>query len=142
MKRLSLIFIALIITGCAANAMKTIRSEITSSMQVGGENKAGVGDTFFSLVQLDGTYGMVGEFYCNKWGSGCSRYDLTVTGLNEKDLVLQYSEFFLDDAGSWLIKQGFNKTFTYSPKETIRFKGYEFESISVINGQITYKRVK
>lgn len=83
---------------------------------------ARVGDLFFSHI------------------AGDSRYDLTVIELTPDRLSLQYSEFFWSN--NWLIKQGFNKTFTYSPNETIRFKGYEFEPISVTNGQFTYKRTK
>lgn len=93
--------------------------------------KGGIGDIFFAFTSLDPLQ-----------RSENFKYDLTITSLNDKDIALQYAEYFMNDSGVWLIKQGFNKTFTYSHKETIRFKGYDFEPLSVSNGQATYKRVK
>lgn len=94
-----------------------------------------------NLMLLPPKVARVGEEFFS-YSEGGARFDLTVVELGEEKLILQYSEFFMSDRGSWFIKQGFNKTFTYSPKEMIRFKGYEFEPISVINGQITYRRIK
>lgn len=104
----------------------------TVSPKIAEDVKAGVGDIFLAFESIDPFY--AAENF---------KYDMTITSLNDKEVTLQYAEYFMSkDGGSWLIKQGFNKTFTYYPKETIRFKGYEFEPISVSNGQITYKRVK
>lgn len=142
MNRFALILIALLFTGCATmggggSTMTTDKPKVDEVVT------ATIGDIFFDHQQVG-----YGPF------DTCAKFDLTITALNDKDLTLQYAEYSkppkpfggvmgeADPYGPWLIKQGFNKTFTYSPKETIRFKGYEFEPISVSNGQITYKRVK
>ena len=45
--------------------------------------------------------------------------------------------------GNWMVKQGFNKRFDYAVADrVIRFKDYDFEILSVENGQIKYKRIK
>ena len=113
---------------------------------VNTETKANIGDTFLDYTKINGQDNGFGTLFGSNF-----RFALTITSLNEKEIALQYEEYFKSPTGAyggfykdapWLIKQGFNKTFTYSPKETIRFKGYEFELISVTNGQITYKRIK
>ena len=71
------------------------------------------------------------------------KYELTVTSLNDKEIGLLYNEFTTEHLFTWLIKQGFNKTFTYQLSDKkIPFKEFEFEIISVESGVITYKRIK
>lgn len=150
MNRLALILIALFFAGCMthitpqnAGQMVTIDEALPA---MGTETKANVGDVFFDYTKINGQDNGFGTLFGTNF-----RFALTITALNEKEIALQYEEYMKQTLGAyggfykdapWLIKQGFNKTFTYSPKETIRFKGYEFEPISVSNGQITYKRVK
>lgn len=164
MKRFALILIALLFTGCMSmpQIKNTAVNEDIYSINVGDTKTATVGDIFFDFAHRDGAaYEFEGEtekFKCGGYGTciatkgftcnNCFKFDLTITLLNDKELALQYAEYTMGQTSmtgvpsGWLIKQGFNKTFTYSPKETIRFKGYEFEPSSVGNGQITYKRTK
>lgn len=66
-------------------------------------------------------------------------FELIVVEANSNKISLFYSEY----TGEGLIKEGFNKRFDYSGNDKIiRFKEYEFEIISINNGQIKYKRIK
>lgn len=71
-----------------------------------------------------------------------SKFDLTVTEVSEQRIGLSYSEY-MGKEDSWLIKQGFTKELSYSPRDKIiRFRDYEFEILSVENGIIKYRRQK
>lgn len=136
MRYLSIILI-MFFTGCAT----TSGPIIAGKPDINQESTAGIGDTFFTYLEQRPVDTMQVLFSPVPTPPSGSRFDLTILELTIEKISLQYSEFFQGTRG-WMIKDGFNKTFTYSPKETIRFKGYEFEPISITNGQLTYKRVK
>lgn len=118
------------------------------SITQGEEKSAGIGDTFFE--HTDGQN--ITDPFLGTYMNGGNKYDLTILELNQERLGLQYNEFYYAPArtvgyttipGGWLVRDGYNKRFDYSLSDKIvRFKGTEFEILSVENGQIKYKRVK
>lgn len=145
------IFIALVacfvLVGCAAMTPFNI-----SSVNQGEERVAGIGDIF--LDHREGQ-SMKDPFLGEIMGDDSIRYELTILELNNERLGLQYNEYLYSKGNGtpfnpatyvpagWLVKQGFNKRFDYAVADkTVRFKGYEFEILSVENGQIKYRRVK
>ena len=76
---------------------------------------------------------------CNQ----CNKFDLSVVELSNKKVALQYAEYFKNGNDPWMIKTAFNKRLDYSLSDKVlRFKGYEFEILSVENGRLHYKRIK
>lgn len=148
MKKIFLVLVAcFILVGCTAMAPFKM-----SSVNQGEERLASIGDIF-----LDHKEGQSYKdpFLGEVMSDDSMRYELTILELNNEKLGLQYNEFFYSKgSGSpfspatfvpagWMVKQGYNKRFDYSLSDKIvRFKGTEFEILSVENGQIKYKRVK
>ena len=145
MKKLfiSLVAFLLFAVGCAPML------PLTPSMNQGEERIAGIGDTFFIHAQGQSMKDpFVGEIVTND----SSRYDLTILELTQEKIGFQYNEYFYEPGrtvgyqsipGGWMVKQGYNKRFDYAVADKIvRFKGYEFEILSVENGQIKYRRIK
>lgn len=149
MKKLLFIMAVLFISGCAG-MMATYAPFTEHSVEAGEEKVAGIGDIFF--MHSNGqtmTDPMLAPSGITASGD---RYELTIVELNQERLGLQYNEFTFSPGttigytyvpGGWMVKQGFNKRFDYAISDKIiRFKGYEFEVLSVENGQIKYRRLK
>lgn len=146
MKKILLIFTLLVVAGCAT------MTPFTPWINQGDERTAGIGDVFFQHTEGQHMNDPIaGEIV----SSDSLRYDLTILELTKEKIGLQYNEFiYSSGSGSmlypatyvpsgWMVKQGFNKRFDYAVGDGIvRFKGYEFEVLSVENGQIKYRRVK
>lgn len=107
----------------------------------------GVGDEFFRRELMYGEDNYAGSIF----KGDATMFTLTVVGLNEKMISLQYREFTKPVAGpyggfryggSWLIKDGYNQKYEYDLSlKKIRFKEYEFEVIGFNEGRIQYKRI-
>lgn len=86
---------------------------------------AGIGDVFFSHED---------KYF---------RWDLTITELTSDRISFQYNEYTREGyyfSYPWLIKQGFNKTYSYQlADKTIIFREYEFDILNYTPGKITYK---
>lgn len=154
MKKLAVLSLMLFaFTGCMTLPNYTYTPFVNQTLTEGQEKLAGMGDTFFEYSEgqtaTEPTYIPSGTV-----ASGI-KYDLTIVELNHEKLGLQYNEFIFQPGaqytnymyvlggGGWLVKEGFNKRFDYTLADKIvRFKGYEFEILSVENGQIKYRRVK
>lgn len=134
MKLLSCLFIVLLFTGCAGLQKEFVTPELNF------ERTAGIGDEFFNY-----------EFQTFP-PDNSQKFEMTILELNQERLGLQYNEYFYSMPSTfssayapsgWMIKQGFNKRFDYAiADKIIRFKNYEFEVLSVENGQIKYRRTK
>lgn len=132
MKKLLLLFVLFLTVGCAG-----MQQEIAVPLP-NGEKIAGVGDVFF-IYEMK-TFPVENN----------NRFDLTIVELDDNKIGLQYAEYFYSSGvgpywqgAGWKIKDGFNKRFDYSiSNKAVRFKGYEFEILSVEGGQIKYRRVK
>ncbi|MBE7413882.1 MAG: hypothetical protein HS130_01085 [Deltaproteobacteria bacterium] len=147
MRKLACLLMVFLLAGC----MATLSPYLNQSVQEGEERVAGIGDTFFEHSagqnKTDPMMPMLGEIPV----SG-EKYDLTILELNQERIGLQYNEFYYQPPhtignttipGGWMVKQGFNNRFDYAVADKIvRFKGYEFEVLSVENGQIKYRRLK
>lgn len=148
MKKLLILFFALLLfTGCATMQQPTTKT--TPDLNEG--RSAGIGDVFFEYVMVTPVDPMSVAFGVTPPQNDV-RFDLTILELNDQKIGLQYSEYlyrypqtigYTTIPGGWMIKEGFNKRFDYAVVDkTIRFKGYEFEIVSVEKGQIKYKRIK
>ena len=132
MKKLLSLFVLFLFVGCAG-----MQQELASPLP-NNEKSAGVGDVFF-------TYEMKTFPVENN-----ERFDLTVVELDGNKIGLQYAEYFYSSGigpywqgAGWKIKDGFNKRFDYSISDkTVRFRGYEFEIVSLEGGQVRYRRIK
>lgn len=114
-----------------------------------GEKVAGTGDLFFVHKEGAGFEGGTEPFLRDAFS-----FDLTILELNDSKIGLQYTEYtkVVEPTGNayaptrtsdWLVKQGYNKRFDYDiADKVIRFKGYEFEIVSIDKGYIRYKRIK
>ena len=150
MKKIFLVLLLWTLSGCMSIQPPVI-SYVTSP-EISVETIKGIGDIFFRYEENATSRSFIG----GDMNFGVNRFDLTIVELNEEKLALQYAEYTPNStivAGpygptripspGWLIKQGFNKTYTYSVSDKfIRFKGYEFEIQSIENGILTYKRIK
>lgn len=130
-----IIFLVFNLYGCVAMPpttpdYKTVEDSIP---KINDERIAAMGDIFFQFIRLGGPYDP------SNW-----KYELTVVELNKEKIGLMYSEYIYKlESGGWLIKEGFNKRFDFPTNDTIiRFKEYEFEILSLEQGQIRYKRIK
>lgn len=126
--------IVLLFAGCAGMQKELVNPEVNI------ERTAGIGDEFFQY-----------EFLTFPTESS-HKFELTILELNPERLGLQYNEYFYSMPSTfsaayapsgWMVKQGFNKRFDYAiADKTVRFKNFEFEVLSVENGQIKYRRIK
>jgi len=138
MKRLLPVFLLFIFIFAGCTTTGTVNPAITGTPAVGVESSVSVGDIFFNKEP------QIKPFATNQQG----KFDLTVVELNDKKIGLQYAEYlytmnFNTFQSAYLVKQGFNKRFDYDlSNKVIRFKGYEFEVLSVKDGMLTYKRLK
>lgn len=142
MKKIGLILLMLFLFNGCVPMQPTDSKPIEAGIpNIAVEKSSGVGDAFFEFTHM-------GSFWTNdNW-----KFDLTIVELNDQKIGLQYSEYlysqprvvgFTTIPGGWMIKDGFNKRFDYAVADkVIRFKGYEFEVVSVEKGQIKYKRIK
>ena len=132
MKKLLLMLVLLIATGCAG-----MQQEVVAPLP-NIERTAGVGDTFFQYEMK--TFPVENN----------ERFDLTIVELNEQNIGLQYAEYFYSSGvgvywqgAGWKIKDGFNKRFDFVlADKVIRFRSYAFDVLSVEGGQIKYRRIK
>lgn len=120
-----------------------------SAPELNGEKVAGVGDLFFIHKEGAGFEGGTEPFLRDAFS-----FDLVILELNDRTIGLQYTEYTKVEeptgnpyapkrTSDWLIKQGFNRRFDYNAADrVIRFKGYEFDIISIDNGYIRYRRIK
>lgn len=150
------LFIVLVLAAFLPSCMSLPQySYVPFADQSGAEGQvkvAGIGDIFF-----DRSEGQAVKDEKNPTAEPVPysgfKYELTIVELNQERLGLQYNEYTYQPVfvpmsatyypGSWMVKQGFNKRFDYAVSDKIiRFKGNEFEILSVENGQIRYRRVK
>lgn len=128
---LSVLLFSLI--GCATPGFEKVQKTLPA---INEEKTTSIGDIFFENSDTTIQRGLFGEvlgMYAN------FSYDLTLVEANEKNIGLSYSEY----TGNGLIKEGFNKRFDYvAGDKIVRFKGFEFDVISVDKGQLRYKRIK
>ena len=149
MKKIFCLFIVLLLGGCAG-LTATYAPFASTSINTGEEKTAGIGDIFYEFAQGQTmTDPMIAARGITASGE---KFDLTIVELNKDKIGLQYNEFVFTPGaligytyipGAWMVKQGFNKRFDYAiTDKVIRFKGYDFEILSVENGQIKYRRIK
>lgn len=143
MKTILFLLMLFLFSGCATTQQST--PTITAIPNLNEEKSAGIGDIFFEYISVPPIDAMAMMFGSSPQSK---RFDLTVLELNEQKIGLQYSEYVYYSnpntfSSGWAIKDGFNKRFDYAVADkVIRFKGYEFEIVSVEKGQIKYKRIK
>lgn len=154
MKKLTaLVLMLFAFTGCMNLPKYTYTPFVHQTLTEGQVKMAGIGDIFFE--HSEGQTATEPIYIPSGTVASGNKYDLTIVELNKERIGLQYNEFtyqpqpkymnsmFILGGGDWLVKQGYNKRFDYSLSDkVIRFKGYEFEIVSVENGQIKYKRLK
>jgi len=125
MRKLGLIFLlSAILFGCT--------HVIIDSVHLSEEKIANVGDVFFE--HKEGVRGKV----------SASRFVLTIVELNNKNIGLQSEDYIQMQhhlGTRWDFQGGKRIDYDISDK-VIRFKGYEFNIVSVDKGQIKYKRIK
>lgn len=146
MKKLFCVLIIFLLSGCA-----TMTPFSTQSINPGDEKNAGIGDVFFEFSEGQTMHDPLLAALGGTVSNGM-RFELTILEMNSEKIGLQYNEFFYQPPkaigytmipGGWMVKEGYNKRFDYIlADKVIRFKGYEFEIVSVENGQIKYRRVK
>lgn len=150
MKKIAVLALMLFaFTGCMT--IPTYEPFNRQSLEQGSEMTAGIGDIFFEYSTGQDMKNAMKPEDKGFVASG-EKVELTIVELNKERLGLQYNEYTHTPpqaiglsmyGGGWMVKQGFNKRFDYALADKIvRFKGYEFEIVSVENGQLKYKRVK
>lgn len=152
MKKLLSLALLLFLAGCMNLPQYAYVPFADQSSAEGQVKVAGIGDIFYERSEGQSVKDEKNPTSEPVPYSGF-KYELTIVELNQERLGLQYNEYTYQPVfvpmsatyypGSWMVKQGFNKRFDYAVSDKIiRFKGYEFEILSVENGQIKYRRVK
>lgn len=132
MRRLILIIACFVLMGCTGLNSSGVKQTPLNAVQ-----EASIGDVFFDYQKMTLT--------------SPTKFNLTVVALTRNNVALQYAEYFapkdfatgLPKYGTWAIKSGFNTRLEYPlAGGIVRYRGFEFEILSVDNGIITYKRIK
>ncbi len=141
----SIVFACIFIAACVTP--KNYRSY--SESQLAGEAVAcGVGDEFFKHELM---YGQDNGFGTVHYGDA-KMIVLTVVGLTEKTLSLQYAEYVKASQGPargfrpdspWLIRDKYSQRFDYDlSAKKIKFRSYEFDVIENQDGSLKYRRTQ
>ena len=108
-------------------------------------SKANIGDAFFEKVICygeDNGYGTV-------FNGECLKYDLSLIGVTDTEITLQYREYTkpVNQYGGhkinepWLVKDGFTRDLKYATKNReITYKNHVFTLLKVDSGGVTYQK--
>ncbi len=149
-KIIPLSFVAVLLSGCVSTGPSGPVDVQTSNPIVGNEKTVHVGDVLFDSVNCNGHDNGVGNIF----EGNCFKYELSVTGILNDKVILQYHEYTkpkhqgttasyyrMDDG--WIIKDGFNKSLEYpSDIQKIHFKSHVFDIQSIDKNSIKYRRTK